>query len=305
MKPNDGRKNHTPYSAELRPIIVTTTCGAPPRKRRTARSRGRRTAHSQRSAGCRQRLRSGRSWPLAPGTVENARFRQGECGPEQHRAAEQRDENEDRRQPNSGVEDAADQRRQHRHSTSTDGDQADHRSGAFAVVEIADDGAADATGRSRRRAIGRSARQQGGDGDAEDRRRAGHVRAASRRAAPAGGRTGRTAARAPVARPPAPEVERDRQLDASPASVANLADQPGNRRHDDVERHRPDRGQRDQQASRPRRGVRRAASWLSSWRQCGGTMRGFRSARADGSRQRARRGCRDRPAARACRRTCA
>ncbi len=32
MKPIDGRKNHSPYSAEVRPSMVTVTCGAPPRK---------------------------------------------------------------------------------------------------------------------------------------------------------------------------------------------------------------------------------------------------------------------------------
>ena len=32
MNPNDGRKNHSPYSADVRPSMVTATCGAPPRK---------------------------------------------------------------------------------------------------------------------------------------------------------------------------------------------------------------------------------------------------------------------------------
>ncbi len=32
MKPIEGTKNHRPYSAEVRPSMPTTTCGAPPRK---------------------------------------------------------------------------------------------------------------------------------------------------------------------------------------------------------------------------------------------------------------------------------
>ena len=32
MNPIEGTKNHRPYSADVRPSMVTTTCGAPPRK---------------------------------------------------------------------------------------------------------------------------------------------------------------------------------------------------------------------------------------------------------------------------------
>ena len=87
---------------------------------------------------------------------------------------EQPDEGEDRVPAERGVERAADQRRDHRRDHHRHGDPADHRGGAVAIVEVADDRAADhdAGGRAERLACARDdeARDRGGG----ERREARH-----------------------------------------------------------------------------------------------------------------------------------
>ena len=125
--------------------MLTTTCAARRRgRRRTAPSPVPRTARSRRSAACTARApRRGN----AAVPVRRDRGPAGSCAgqhrPQEHAAGDQRAEHEDRSPAEQGVEDAADQRRLPSAAHHHRGHQPDHGGGVLAVVEIADDGAAD------------------------------------------------------------------------------------------------------------------------------------------------------------------
>ena len=190
-------------------------------------------------------------------------------------------------------------------STTTEVTKPDHRGGALALVEIADDGAADGlAGRGTERL--RHARDdQPADGGGEDRRSAGECRDRKARDhhRPAAEAVGERAEHELRDRKPH-QIERDRELDAR--RIGRELRRPArNRRHQDVERQQPMPDIAISSAIRRRAcGVgsppmRSFMGELNGWP--GVSMPTYRPGRGG----RARRGFRHRPAGRAFRRRCA
>ncbi len=184
---------------------------------------------------------------FGPGGGEFARFRQRQRRPGEDREAERSGEDEDRFPAEQRVENAPDERREHRHQHHHRSDEPDHRGGAVALVEIADDGAPDGlSGRGAER-LRHPRRDQAGDAGDEDRGAAGEAREREsdqhhRPAAEAVGERAENQLRDRQAQ----QIERYGELDAGRIG-GELGHHAGDRRHQDVERERAHAAHGDEQ----------------------------------------------------------
>ena len=233
-------------------MMVTTTCGAPPTKVKNIAELKRRDQRiAEEGAVGEQTAGSGKEMREAFAGRDFPRLGQLKRRPDQDRRGEQPDEGEDRVPAERGVERAADQRRDHRGDDHRHRDPADHRGGAIAIVEVANDRAADhdADGRAKRLACARhdQARDRGG-GERREARDDGQHEAGEHHGAAAEAVGER--AEHELRDRHAEQEQRERELYGARAR-AERADQSGHCGGEDVQRERADRRDGDQQREQP------------------------------------------------------